>query len=322
MIRPRVTHEWGRLREVIVGRPHYRLPDPMPEDGRAQVSERTWRRACRFAGKTLAEAMPADFARCREQMDHLVGLLRAHDIGVHRVPPFLPREEDYLREQARESILLFPRDPLLVVGGRVIELTMRDVHRRRERFPLRRLLRRVLASTARVSAMPEADTPEQGDEASAFLDGGDGLLAGDTLYVGAATGDSTEAGVDWLRRTLGSRRKVEAVPYDGDFPHLDCTLCLIRPGLGLFCPDAIPEGPPASLAGWRWLEVSRDEAISGMATNGIQLDANTLVLADGADPVAARLRALGLTIHTVPFDAITNLGGGPRCWSQPLVRWG
>jgi N-dimethylarginine dimethylaminohydrolase len=155
-----------------------------------------------------------------------------------------------------------------------------------------------------------------------FLDGGDCLLAGATVYVGVAPGGSTEAGVEWLRSTLGRRRRVESVRYVGDLAHLDCALGLVRPGLGIFCPEALPDGPPASLRGWRWIEVSGAEATSGLAANGLPLDAKTLLLPEGVDRVADALRTLGHRVETVPFDAVTPFGGGLRCWSQPLARWG
>jgi N-dimethylarginine dimethylaminohydrolase len=217
--------------------------------------------------------------------------------------------------------LFFPRDPLLVVGSRVLELTVRDASRRRERLPLRRLLRRVLSGgPARVTAMPMAGRCASAGDGEAVLDGGDCLVAGPTLYVGVTGDREDQAGVVWLRRVLGRRRAVETVRCAEGF-HLDCALCLVRPGLGLFCPDLI-ERPPASLARWTWIEVGREEAVAGLATNGLQLDARTLVLPEGVERVADALRARGHEVETVPFDAVTALVGGLRCWSQPLQRWG
>jgi glycine amidinotransferase len=320
-IRPRVTHEWARLRQVVVGRPHYRLPNPMPESNRHAVSEDLWRKVKRQEGRTMQEAMPTTWARCRAQMDDVVKLLRARGVRVHRIPPFRSSEEDCHGENVPESMLFFPRDPLLVVGARVLELTARDVARRRERFPLRRLLRRVLTDgLARVTAMPMADPCGGAGDGGAFLDGGDCLVAGGTIYVGVARDRVDDAGVVWLRRVLGRRRTVETVSCL-EAIHLDCALCLVRPGLGLFCPELIGE-PPASLARWTWIEVSRKEAVVGLATNGLHLDARTLVLPEGVERVADALRARGHEVETVPFDAVTALVGGLRCWSQPLQRWG
>ncbi|NJD18028.1 MAG: hypothetical protein FIA95_01900, partial [Gemmatimonadetes bacterium] len=56
---PCVTHEWARLRRVVVGRPHYRIPSPLPPEREDMVSPALWRRARRVPGMTLAEAMPS-----------------------------------------------------------------------------------------------------------------------------------------------------------------------------------------------------------------------------------------------------------------------
>jgi N-dimethylarginine dimethylaminohydrolase len=315
----RVTHEWGRLREVVVGRPYLRLPDRWRAE-RKEISEALRAKLQRARGRTMEEAMPSAFAACRAQMDGVVALLRARGVRVHRVPAFRPGEDRGGPDGS--SHLLFPRDPLLAVGGRLLALTVRDPRRRREQRPLRRLLRRILGARAdRVRAMDPADPPDRSDEGSAFLDGGDCLIAGATVYVGVAPESSTEAGAAWLRRVLGRTRRVEVVPFATELPHLDCVLSLVKPGLGIFCPEGLPQGPPRSLRGWRWIEVSRGEA-ERMAANGLQLDAATILVPEGVERVADSLRARGHGVLTAPFDAITPFGGGLRCWSQPIRRWG
>ncbi|NJD20895.1 MAG: hypothetical protein FIA95_16625 [Gemmatimonadetes bacterium] len=319
---PCVTHEWARLRHVVVGRPHYRIPLPLPPEREDMVSPALWRRARRVQGMTLEEAMPASFAPCREQMDRVAALLRRRGIRVSRIPAFLPEEEAWLSSTHSESLLLFPRDPALVVGTEVFELNNADPRRRRERHPFRRLLRRrIPAALGRVASMPFPDPPESRGEEWPQLDGGDCLVAGRTVLVGISPGGSNPAGARWLRRRLGSGWTVREVAYEGEFPHLDCALCLVRPGLGLFAPDALPGGPPKGQGRWRWIEVEREEALKGMAANGLQLDAGTLLLPSAATATAAALRRAGHTVVAVPFDAVTGFGGGLRCWTQPLGRW-
>ena len=316
-----MVSEWGRLREVIVGRPHYRIPDPLPEAWRRNVSSSLWKRLAAASGRTMAEAMPADYARCKTQMERVVRLLRGRGVRVHRVPPFRRSEEAWLAETHSESLLLFPRDPLLAVGGRLLELTTADPKRRRERLPLRRLVERIHPEAAgRVKSMPLPDPPDLRDGGRPALDGGDCLIAGRTVLVGVSKGGSNPAGVDWLRRVLGPRWQIHAVPFAAEFPHLDCALSLVRPGLGLFCPDALPQGPPEILSRWTWIEVGREDALAAMAVNGLALDASTLLLPESAGGVAEELRRHGHCVETVPFDTVTGFGGGLRCWSHPILR--
>ncbi len=320
---PHVTHEWATLREVIVGRPHYRLPAPFPPEREEVVPPSLWKRAKRFEGMTMKEAMPTAHARCQGQMDRVVRLLRARGVRVHRVPPFQRREEALLPGEPTESLLFFPRDPMLAAGSRLFELTPADPKRRRERSPLRRLLERVHPhALSGATAMPHPTPRHTREGAWAFLDGGDCLVAGNAVFVGLSPGGSNPAGAEWLSRALGPRWTVHAVPYAREFPHLDCALCLVRPGLGLYCPDVLPTGPPEPLSGWTWIEVDRKEALEGMATNGLHLDPETLLLPESAPGTAEALRMAGHRVETVLFDAVTAFGGGLRCWSQPLVRRG
>jgi N-dimethylarginine dimethylaminohydrolase len=317
-----------------VGRPHYRIPSPLPPERKAQCGAALWRRAKRVEGMTLREAMPTAYRRCREQIDRVVRLLRRRGVTVHRLPPFLKREETPRRGEPVESILLFPRDPFLVVGGHLLELAPVDPKRRRERGPIRRLLDKAhpgIRDRAQTLSLPGAASPCRGgyspadanrgvDDTPAFLDGGDCLVADHVVFVGMSPGGTNAAGVAWLSRVLGPGWRVHTVAYDGPFPHLDCTLCLVRPGLGLFCPKGLPGGPPAPLARWTWIEVDAEEALGAMATNGLQLDPHTLLLPETAYRTAAALESVGHQVLRVPFDTVTDFGGGLRCWSQPLVR--
>lgn len=316
----RVTHEWARLREVIVGRPFYRLPKPFPEERKAHVSPELWAKVKAREGMTMQRAMPSEHARCAEQMDSVAALLKSRGIRVHRVPAFSGHEEDYLRERFSESLLFFPRDPLLVAGERVIELSVRDRRRRRERYPLRRLLERRGAATQLLS-MPEPEPADSAADPWPFVEGGDCLVNGGEIYVGMREGSTNPEGIAWLQAALGTDWRVTPVALSPEFAHLDCTLCLVRPGLGLVCREGLPEGLPAALAGWHWIEVPLAEAQQHMATNGLQLDAGCIVLPAAARMTTRALRRAGQQVETLPFDTVTAFGGGMRCWSQPLARW-
>jgi len=263
--------------------------------------------------------MPTTWAAWRSQMSGAVRVLRAHGVEVHVVPRFTPAEERHLAHLDSEGMLLFPRDPLFVVGPRVFELGLQGPHRRKERFPLRRFLRKRLEGTrtvVRTLAEPE------GVEPPVTLEGGDCLVGDGTVYVGIG-GASTAEGAEWLAQALPRGWRVETVAVSPDFPHLDCALALLREGLGLVAPDGLPEGLPRTLRrGWRWIEVDRADALGTMAVNVLPLDERTVLLPSRASSVGGLLEQRGHTVVRVPFDAVTPVGGGIRCWSQPLVRRG
>src|SRR5687768_6662796 len=170
----RVTHEWASLREVIVGRPFYRIPSPFPDELMDGVSVALWRKVKAREGQTLETAMPGEYLRCAAQMDAVVRLLEGDGVKVHRVPAFAQGEEDYLRASHSESMQFFPRDPILVVDDHVIELCLRDGRRRRERAPLHRLLgERCGSAPMKLRTMDFPDPPESEAEPWPYLEGGD-----------------------------------------------------------------------------------------------------------------------------------------------------
>jgi N-dimethylarginine dimethylaminohydrolase len=97
-------------------------------------------------------------------------------------------------------------------------------------------------------------------------------------------------------------------------------LALVRPGLGVRCPEVFPEGMPASLAGWDWVDVDAEAAFRHMAVNLLPVDARTTLVPEEAPGVADALGRYGQEVLTTPFSGVSWLGGGLRCWSQPLLR--
>lgn len=320
MTAPRVDAEWATLREIVVGRPFYRIPKPYPEALAAEAGDALWRKVKAHEGQTLRAAMPRDFRRCSAQMNAIVGVLEAAGVRVHRVPAFVGGEEGYLAATHPESLLFFPRDPLLVAGGQVVELCQRDARRRRERAPLRRLLRR-LGLAAAALTMPLPMPPEFEGDPFAYVDGGDCLINGDEIMIGVRANGSSESGAAWLEQALSDSHRVTRVPLAGRFAHLDLALGLLRPGLGIVCRDGLPAGLPDSLRNWEWIDISDAEARRQMAANVLPLDAGRVLLPERAERLVAAVRARGHAVVTVPFDTVTAFGGGLRCWSQALARY-
>lgn len=315
-----VTHEWARLHEVIVGSAFYRIPKPLPELRREGVTEALWQKVKAREGMTMEAAMPTEHARCAAQIDAAVRVLETRGVIVHRVAAFEPQDEAFLAEADAESLQFFPRDPLLVAGERVIELTPRDVRRRRERAPLARMLRERFHHAPSVLTMPLPVPPASVADPFPFLEGGDCLVNGAEVLVGVRRGGGNLEGVRWLQRALQGTHRVTPVALAAEYGHLDLALGLVRPGLGIVCSAGLPQGLPPSLRDWDWIEVSPHEARVNMATNGLPLHAGSLLLPSQAGRVADALEARGHEVIRVPFDCITQFGGGLRCWSQPLMR--
>jgi N-dimethylarginine dimethylaminohydrolase len=316
-----VESEWAALREVIVGRPFLRLPCPFPLSARSRIDAEAWRLIKAREGQSLADAFPRLHGRISDQMSRAATLLEHHGVVVHEVPPFAPADIRRPASMRGRTFQYFARDPLLVVGNRVIELAIRGRDRCQERFPIRRLLEEILEGrAARRTAMEPRRSGGRRPGRRARLEGGDCLLTPTEVLVGHSGRGSNRAGIEWLRKTLDGERSVTEVPLAREAAHLDSALCLVRPGLGIRCPTWLPTGVPASLRRWRWIDITPRQALEQMAANCLPIDAATTLVPEEAPDVARALARRGQRVLTTPFSALARHGGGLRCWTQPLSR--
>ena len=311
-----VHHEWGKLREVIIGiSPAEDFVVFHEESMRWQVpAEAEFSR--KHAGRHLLE-LDRDWAyRIEKQVDDLAELVAREGVTVHR-PERLHGDERTFLAPNGEGAQLFPRDGVIVVGDHVIDASLRLRCRQRERYGLRPLIQRMVAERgARWSSVP-LGSPACVD--GPFLEGGDTLLNGYEVYVGMSGCASDMAGIDWLQALLGVRYRVIPVALRSFVLHLDCALALVKPGLLIWCPEKFVDGLPVSLRDWDAIAVSRDEA-SRLATNGLVLEEGRMIVDADNRRVIEELRRRGMDVIPIPFDGPIRTGGGLRCAHHPLWR--
>ncbi len=308
-------HEWGKLREVVIGlSPRDDFVVFHEESMRWQVpAEADFSR--RHVGRPLAEVDPDWAERMERQADALAELVAREGVTVHR-PDRLRGEEKTFLAPNGDGTQLFPRDAMIVVGEHAIEASLRLRCRQRERYGLRPALRRIVERGARWSSVP-LGSPACVD--GPFLEGGDTLLNGYEIYVGMSGCASDMAGIDWLQALLGARYRVIPVALRSDVLHLDCALALVRPGLLIWCPGKLIDGLPMSLRDWDAIAVSKDEA-NLLATNGLVLEEGRMVVDADNVRVIEELRKRGMDVIPLPFDGPIRVGGGLRCAHHPLWR--
>jgi len=304
-----VGNEWGRLRAAIVGRgDHARFPltpiataedvldEPAPEAGIDPELEQ----------------------QLIDQLNGLADLLEQHGVQVFRPEPLSAAEQRYLDYLETGGGLIFMRDPVLAVGRKVVELALRPAYRRKEIFALRPLLMDLFAdSLSDYSAMP---TPAPKAE-RLFLEGGDVLLAGRDVLVGVSGLASDHAGVKWLQQVLGPDYRVQTVRLRPDVLHLDLAIALLRPGLGIVDPTALPDGIPDALADWDLIVLDPSEA-EALAANVLVVDPQAVVVEEGQVDLMEELSARGIDPLPLPFDAPIRMAGSFRCATHPLRRDG
>ena len=321
-----VHHEWGELKEVVCGIPHFKIPTSLPKavynyaptDG-IEFFEAN-------LGKTFEQASPSLYKKASDQMDAAISILKDRGIKVHRPEPCNQDELSYLKGIFPESVIQFyPRDPMVVIGNRFIETGLFFPMRRRERFGIRRALSDRLAnSDAQVVSMPpEVPNPEDEDGSygpGPFLEGGDVFLLGRDIYVGVSGNASNTAGVQWLQQYLGEEYRVHEVKLTKKFLHLDCCLATPREGLAIICKEAFVGGLPTFLKDWELIELPYVEAKEKLGCNGLVLDEKTIMIHTDLPHLGKALRKAGQEVIETPFDAVYDYAGAFRCWHHPLVR--
>lgn len=317
----RADHEWGSLVEVVVGvspRNDFVVPR-FTVDMNWMPAE--FEQMCRtHGGRRLIHVDPDLAIRIEQQVNGFANLLADLGVVVHRIEPLAPPASTYLTEEA-EGAQLFPRDGILVVGNRVIELNMQMIWRRREVLGFSGLLDRLYAERdfQWIAAPKSKPIPAALDSSSKFLAGGDILLNGPEIYVGCSGNASNRAGIDWLRRTLGRDYRVHEIPLTSRTLHLDCAMSLLGPKLGLIDRAAFAGPLPESLQEFEWIEVTPQEA-EQVGCNVCVLDHGRLVIASQQVRVRKELEARGLQCFPIDYDSVTALGGSLRCSHHPIRR--
>lgn len=320
-----VHHEWGTLKEVLIGAANLRIPSKIPEASKKYLPTTAIEFMTKNAGKRLQEADPKLQERYEHQINTIIKILQERGIIVHQIKKHTAAEENYLSDLNDTVLQTFARDITVVIGNQAIEMAMYEPYRRKERFAIRRTLEHRFKNLSPTPiAMPEP-LPNPANQSGkygpdAYLEGGDILLVGQNIFVGNTGNASSSAGIQWLRDYLRDEYRVHEIALSDRFLHLDCVLSLPRPGLAIICKEGFTNGIPEFLKDWKLIEVSAEDVEQKMACNGMIIDTNTIMIGDDMPRLANELIAEGIEVITTPIDAFTWQGGGLRCLHHPLVR--
>lgn len=309
-------HEWGKLREVVIGISPAEDFVVFYEESQRWLVPPGDAFSRRHAGRRLIDIDAEWATRIERQVDALAELVAREGVVVHR-PERLKGDERTFLAPNGEGAQLFARDGMIVVGNHVIDASLRLKCRQRERYGLRPIIQQVAQQRgARWSSVPLGSP---GCVDGPFLEGGDTLLNGHEIYVGISGCASDLAGADWLQALLGDAYRVIPVAMKSNVLHLDCALALIKPGLLVWCLEKLIDGLPMSLRDWDAITVSRDEA-NLLATNGLVLEEGRIIVDASNTRVIEELRKRQVDVIPLPFDGPISTGGGLRCAHHPLLR--
>lgn len=309
-------HEWGKLREVVIGISPAEDFVVFHEESQRWLTPAGAQFSRAHAGKRLIDVDPELATKVERQADALAELVAREGVTVHRPQRLKGVERTFLAPNG-EGAQLFPRDGMIVVGKHVIDASLRLQCRQRERYGLRPVIQGAVAARGALWSSVPLGSPAAVD--GPFLEGGDTLLNGHEVYVGISGCASDLAGADWLQALLGDAYRVLPVALRSNVLHLDCALGLIKPGLLVYCPEKLIDGLPMSLREWDKIAVSVEEATL-LATNGLVLEEGRIIVDADNRRVIEELRRRKIDVIPIPFDGPISFGGGLRCAHHPLLR--
>jgi dimethylargininase len=231
---------------------------------------------------THVARQPIDVARAVEQHAQYEALLRSLGVTVTLLPA-----------QSELPDAVFVEDTAIVLDEVAVITRPGAASRRPE--------------CASIAAALQPWRPLEYLREPATLDGGDVLQVGRTLYVGLSSRSNQEA-VDQLRELLGSLEyRVETLTVRGCL-HLKSALTAASDSLLLLNPACCDPTrfPDAQV-------IETDPAEPG-AANVVRLGES--VVMDAAYPrTAARLKARGITVHTLDLSELAKAEGAVTCCS-------
>ncbi|MCZ0736159.1 dimethylarginine dimethylaminohydrolase family protein [Phreatobacter sp. AB_2022a] len=284
------------------------LPDPAPG---------------RFgAGQDFRDADPVGQRAWEKERDAFRAVLERHGVEVLRPRMLTAAEKAAAGGDGYANF--FVRDPFFTIGPVVVEGSLRFRHRRREVLPVRDIMRhRVMPSACTYVAVPMPEVAADDDAslgAGPFLEGGDVLVLGKTVFVGMSGLASNAAGAEWLAKLLRPQGyTVEPVRLRPNILHLDCALGLVRDGLMIVCEEALLDGIPEPLRAWDRIAVSLDEAMR-LATNGLPISPGIYVADPAFATIGDALGRRGIAVEYVDYRISRSFGGAFRGSTQPLWR--
>lgn len=248
-------------------------------------------------------------------------LLESYGVEVFRPRLLTQHEKEQGKKQGTGYSNFFSRDPFFTVGNLLIEGNLNFIHRRKEILPIRAILNEWSSGETVYVAAPQPDVSE-GEESTEgpFIEGGDVLVLGKTVFVGTSGLASSWNGITWLKNLLRHfDYSVIPVRLHPNILHLDCALSFLREGLMIVCAEAFLDGIPAELQSWDKIYVSLDEAAQLM-TNGLPINEEVYITDNSFDRLIEDIEKRGIKVEGLDYQISRIFGGSFRCTTQALIR--
>lgn len=314
-----VESEFAPLKRVVLTESEFIFPQKIMNVD--FLPEESIKDSKRVAGMSYQDAYPELYEKWILERANLKAVLEKYGVEV-LIPRKLTEFEKNLGGSDGCSNF-FARDPFFVIGNAIIEGSLRFPHRRNEILPIRDIL--IAEANKNEEAIyvsvPRADISKGLDsEDGPFLEGGDILVYGKTVFVGNSGLASNLNGQTWLKNYIRHfGYNVEFVSMNQDVLHLDCAISLVREGLMIVCEDALSDGIPKILSEWDKIVVEKKE-VECLAVNGLSVNEEVYITDPKMEQIGKELEKRGITVEYIDFSISRSLGGSFRCSTQPLLR--
>ncbi len=317
-----VESEFAPLRSVVLAQSQFCLPDKFDEADTTFLTEENARLTQNNEGRDLADFAPEQQVRWEKEKEVMQGVLESYGVEVFRPRLLTTYEKEHGKELGVGYSNFFSRDPFFTIGNLLIEGNLRFQHRRQEILPIRPIIQQwTQEAEGYYFAAPQPDISEGAlSEAGPFIEGGDVLVLGKTIFVSYSGLASNLAGIQWLANMIGHfGYEVVPVRLHPHILHLDCALSLLREGLMIVCEEAFLDGLPAQLANWEKIHVTLQEA-AYLVTNGLPLNEETYITDQSFTTLIPQIEAKGIKVEAIDYHVSRMLGGSFRCTTQALIR--
>ncbi len=280
-----VGSEWAPLRAVLLHRP-----------GTELAASRDPQRVQMLA--------PLDLARAQHQHDKLAEAYRRSGVAVHPLEPQKPPPPN----QMFVADLMF-----MTPEGAVVGRPASTVRAGEERHLARKLADLGIPILRSIRGR-------------GTFEGADAMwVDAHTVLVGVGFRTNTEGAAQLTTLLAEMRVTVIPVPLAAGAMHLMGALRIIDRDLAAAWPNRLAPEAVAALEqrGYRvqWIP-DMDEALSGMALNGVTLGPRRMLVPAGNPRTRAFFETLGVSVQTVAVDELAKAAGAIGCLTGILAREG
>ncbi len=326
-----VTSEYGRLKEVIVGRTpkfddkYFNYSDGY-ERNMPWLKPETVTFLKENPNSTWGDVYGVEgYEKLVSQVEGFVSALEQQGVKVIRPKAIEGKNAHYIDSTIDQ---IWPRDVFCTVGNNVIVSSLRMSFKRKQQYAFTGFYSNLMKQKqCKYLSAPQAGLDiftndaianERSNSENICLDGGDFFVDGKNIYLGIGEGSNMN-GYEWLESMYGDEYTITPLMLDEKALHLDCALSLLSPNLALICRDWIKSDLPESLAHYTFIDVNEEEA-SWLAANGLPISPYTCIMDKAHQRVINEVRKHGHNVIEVEFDMPSMLGGALRCASQPIYR--